>query len=193
MFAKTASFLYIRSIDKNRNYMCLYIKTSLHPNREPLVAEEDIKVVKVLLTEKAYRYDSLVQFDRESAIPISVIQENAFFTPYMRSRVVFDDEGMCTLTGEMEVTYHMVDGGRGRYSIFECPRVDEGVHSLSADKDSDWYLTMKRELYEDGQLIAFDAIIPKGTPFFTGCHGDFVSEKLIVTNRVNIEATMNLG
>lgn len=157
----------------------------------PSIAEEDMKVVKVLLTRKTFRYENIGLFDRESNFIAPVIQENGFFTPYMRSRVIFDDEGQCVLTWKMDITGHTVKCGE--YSFFDCPRVDSGVHSLSPDKDSDWYLTMKRELYEDGQLIAFDAIIPKGTPFFTGCHGDFVSEKLIVTNRVNIEATNRLG
>jgi hypothetical protein len=173
--------------------MCLYIKTSLHPSIEPSIAEEDMEVVKVLLTRKTYRYEKIGLFDRESNFIVPVIQENGFFTPYMRNLVIFDDEGKCVITGEMDVTRRKVDDWGGHYSIFECPRVDRGVHSLSPHEDSDWYLTMKRELYEDGQLIAFDAIIPKGTPFFTGCHGDFVSEKLIVTNRVNIEATNRLG
>lgn len=137
--------------------MCLEISRICHPDLKPLIAEEDIEVVKFL---KAERLEfSIPKYD---ICEIVAMAEFFLRTPFMSYPVEFDENGECVMEHYM--------------STFDGFCV-EGIHAytkLMWSLDKDLFL----------ECTPFKAYIPKGTRYYLGNKGDIVAEKMIIKNEI---------
>lgn len=144
--------------------MCLTIWTYMHSDLEPLVAEEDIEVVKYLKKPIKVQYSTV---DYVTGRIITKEEEQALCTPFMGAPIEFDENGECVMT---------VPELKRQYVCDEWI-VEEGIHAyIGADA-----LTF---LQFASNCAPFRAYIPKGTKYYLGTTGDIVAEKMVIKNEI---------
>ena len=134
--------------------MCLIISEKYHPDYKPLIAEEDIEVVKYLALpgDVSYFYgDGMIGTVH---CPLR--------TPFMSIPIVFGDNEECVLeSSTFEAKMDEDDGW--------CMEV--GIHAYTSSQGTCL-----------SGLTPFQAYIPKGTKYYFGTNGDIVAEKMIIKN-----------
>lgn len=134
--------------------MCLIISEKYHPDYKPLVAEEDIEVVKYLALPDDVSYLDMNDMIRTVHHPLC--------TPFMSIPIVFDDNEECVLeSSTFEAKMDEDDGW--------CMEV--GIHAYTSPQGT-----------RLSGLTPFQAYIPKGTKYYFGTNGDIVAEKMIIKN-----------
>lgn len=145
--------------------MCLEISTIHHPDLEPLVAEEDIEVVKFLKLERCEFSEnniSKIMLNYDTYEIVTMTEPFLLITPYMSYPVEFDENDECVMEHHMSTF--------GGLCI-------EGIHAYTKNA---WYF--------DRDLLLtcepFRAYIPKGTEYYLGRAGDIVADKMIIENKI---------
>lgn len=146
--------------------MCLWVRTALHPDYYPLVAEEDLLVVKGLIV-----YDegwNIVKIDDYEPI---CLYKKWIYTPFMKKNVDFDGKGEYILR---EPCLHTTQDIYGT-------TVEYGIHSLSYHAFMDGRASLDVRHLDRGESIQyFNAIIPKGAKYYAGQDFDYASDELII-------------
>lgn len=144
--------------------MCLEISTVHHPDLEPLVAEEDIKVVKYLMKPSVAYYSA---WDDATGKLIVKKEERVLRTPFMSEPVKFDENDECVMTAPELKHEH------------DCDKwiVEEGIHAYIGT-DAFTFLQFISD------CAPFHAYIPKGTKYYLGNEGDIVAEKMVIKNEI---------
>ena len=135
--------------------MCLYKDKKHHPFNRPLIAEEDIVCYKQLYLNCA---NMLVTSCRYILVPIKCIQKNK------RKRVPFKAE----IVNKFKFIWRHV---LGFSNIVE----DGFIHTFSSKEPFRYLFWHDR---------VFKCIIPKGTKYFVGEHGDYASEQIIFVEQL---------
>lgn len=143
--------------------MCLDISTRHHPDRKPLIAEEDIEVVKYLALPDDYFYLDCDHMMKTMHCPLR--------TPFMLMPIVFDGNEECVLESSAfeAKPYENSD---------ELWLVEEGIHAYTMD----FFHLAQGNCLSD--LAPFHAYIPEGTKYYIGISGDIVAEKMIIKNEI---------
>lgn len=147
--------------------MCLEISTKYHSNpKKPLIAEEDIEVVKFLKKPRTVSYSSV---DYMTGKVITKWQEEVLCTPFMGVPIEFDENGECVLkSGKIRPKFE---------SCIEAYIVEEGIHAYR--KQLAWDSSEVPSLF-----APFRAYIPKGTKYYMGESDDIVAEKMVIKNEI---------
>ena len=146
--------------------MCLWVLRKEHHELEPLVAEEDMLVLKVLTIREPDPTDKRILNETGKWI----FNEEKIYTPFMRQPVVFDDDGKCEIQ-ERDLGSDMKEDKYGASFGF-------GVHSLAYTAHQTKMLNPKLEACE--RLGTFVAVIPKGSRYYVGQDWDYASDRLII-------------
>ena len=138
--------------------MCLEISRVHHPDLEPLVAEEDIEVVKYLM-KPSVAYYSVVYYTTSKQ------EERVLRTPFLNEPVKFDENDECVMTApELK-----------REQDYDKWIVEEGIHAYIGTNAFTF-------LQFVSDCAPFHAYIPKGTKYYLGNEGDIVAEKMVIKN-----------
>lgn len=150
--------------------MCLFVSESHHPDLKPLIAEEDIEVIKFLVLPSIEHRPHFVK-DKTQWIPFM----NPLRTPFREVPVEFDENGECVMESELE---------KPQYASLSLYRiVSVGIHAYGKNRDnsSDWAdIIQSYCLNFNG--TPFKAYIPKGAQYYVGIDGDIVANKMIIKN-----------
>ena len=148
-----------------------------HKGIEPLVADVDVLVYKVLLRndDLAMRFHAARSM---SVLPEWYRPQPEYCTPVMREAVIFDDNYEADLRAQ-------ISGYGDRISVFYKEddkaffvgnyNIEEGIHSYFLKTAANELLSQ-----DDTTLRLCVAVIPANTGFFIGQNGDVVSNRLII-------------
>ena len=147
-----------------------------HKGNEPLVADVDVLVYKVLLhnDDLAMRFHAAQSM---SALPKWYRPQPEYCTPIMGEAVIFDDNYEAELRAR-------ISGYEDRISVFYKDdkaffvgnyNIEEGIHSYFLKTAANELLSQ-----DDTILRLYVAVIPANTRFFIGQNGDVVSDRLII-------------
>jgi hypothetical protein len=147
--------------------MCLEISTKYHGNpKKPLIAEEDIEVVKYLKKPCIVAYSSV---DFATGKSIKKWREEVLCTPFMNEPIEFDENGECILkSGTIIPVFE---------SCINAYIVEVGIHAYRKEMDS-------LSLQFTPPCTPFRAYIPKGTKYYIGENDDIVAEKMVIKNEI---------
>ena len=156
--------------------MCLLVKEE---NVAPLVAEEDLKFYKVLVTN----YPKLVQRVDHAGYPIRRQYETVegLFSPYQHMEVKYNHSYF--RYGSFDIAVDCVPDG------YYCKVTGNGFHLFETVDDAQNYID--RNFGKRGVLV--EAIVPKGSTYM---RGDFITScgpayKSVVTNAVEYKPYRN--